>query len=90
MEFEPLGDRVLIGFTEEDGKTAGGIYIPDSAKEKSSKGKVEATGDRVRHLKPGYEVFIDQYSGTKITIEGIEYLIIKEKDILGIFSKEEK
>ena len=87
LRFKPLKDRVFVTYTEEADKTSGGIYIPDAAKERPQKGKVEAVGSEVKLLKVGQEVLFDKYSGTKIDIDGTDYLIIKEEDILGILEK---
>jgi chaperonin GroES len=86
VKFKPLKDRVFASYTEELSKTAGGLYIPDSAKEKPQSGKVEAVGDDVKSLKVGDKILFDRYSGSKINIDNIEYLIIKEEDVLGILS----
>ncbi len=86
-KFRPLKERVFVSYTEELEKTAGGIYIPDAAKEKPQKGKVEAIGSDVKQVKVGDIVLFDKYSGSKITIDNTEYLIVKEEDILGIFEK---
>jgi chaperonin GroES len=87
VKFKPLKDRVFVSYTEEADRTAGGIYIPDAAKEKSQKGKIEAVGGDVKTLKVGDEVLFDKYAGTKITFDGTDYLIVKEEDILGVFEK---
>lgn len=84
MKFKPLKDRVFISYSDETEKTAGGIYVPDTAKEKPQKGKVEAVGPEVKELKVGDTVFFDRYSGSKVNIDNNEYLIIKEEDILGV------
>lgn len=84
MKFKPLKERVFVSYTEEAEKTAGGIYLPDTAKEKPQKGKVEAVGSEVKEVKVGDIILFDKYSGSKINIEGTEYLILKEEDILGI------
>jgi chaperonin GroES len=84
VKFKPLKDRVFVSYTEELEKTAGGLYIPDSAKEKPQSGKVEAAGDEVKALKMGDKILFDRYSGSKINIDNKEYLIIKEEDVLGI------
>jgi chaperonin GroES len=86
VKFKPLKDRVFVSYTEELEKTAGGLYIPDSAKEKPQSGKVEAVGDDVKSLKVGDKILFDRYSGSKISIDNVEYLIIKEEDVLGILS----
>lgn len=86
MGFKPLGDRVLIKFTDEAEKTAGGIYIPETAKEKPQKGKVEAVGKDVEEVKVGDMVLFDKYSGSKIQMDDSDYLIVKEEEVLGIVS----
>ncbi len=83
--FQPLGDRIFVTYTEELERTSGGIYVPDSAREKPQRGTVEATGKDVNTLKVGDQVLFDKYSGTKIKIENEDCLILKEEDILGIF-----
>jgi chaperonin GroES len=84
MKFKPLKDRVFVKYSEEAEKTAGGIYIPESAKEKPQKGVIEAVGSEVKEIKVGDIILFDKYSGSKINIDNNEYLIIKEEDILGI------
>ena len=84
MKFKPLKDRVFVKYSEEAEKTAGGIYIPESAKEKPQKGVIEAIGSEVKEIKVGDIILFDKYSGSKINIDNNEYLIIKEEDILGI------
>ena len=85
VKFKPLKDRVFVTYSEEMEKTAGGIYIPEAAKEKPQKGRVEAIGGEVKSLKAGDTVLFDKYSGSKINIDGTDYLIVKEEDILGVF-----
>jgi chaperonin GroES len=84
MKFKPLKDRVFVKYSEEGEKTPGGIYIPDTAKEKPQKGAVEAVGSEVKEIKVGNTILFDKYSGSKVIIDNNEYLIIKEEDILGI------
>ncbi len=85
MKIRPLKDRVVIRYSEEqEEKTSGGIYVPDVAKEKPQKGTVEAVGAEVKEVKAGNQVLFDKYSGSKIKIDNIEYLIVKEEDLLGI------
>jgi chaperonin GroES len=86
MKFKPLKDRVFVSYSEEAEKTQGGLYIPDAAKEKPQKGKVEGIGDEVKSVKVGEVVLFDKYSGSKISMEGTEYLILKEEDILGVLT----
>ena len=83
-KFRPLKDRVFVSYTQELEKTAGGLYIPETAKEKPQTGKVEAVGDEVKQIKIGDTILFDRYSGSKINFDNIEYLIVKEEDILGI------
>lgn len=96
MKFKPLRDRVLVKYTEEAEKTAGGLYIPDTAKEKPQKGEVIAIGAgkvtddgklQPVSVKVGNIVLFDKYSGSKVTMDEVEYLIIREEDILGILEK---
>ena len=93
MKFRPLHDSVLVRRLDEDTKTAGGIIIPDSAKEKPSQGVVVATGAGVRgedgkiaplDVKAKDKVLFGKWSGSEVTIDGEELLIMKESDILGI------
>lgn len=85
MKIKPLKDRVVVKYSDETvEKTAGGIYVPDVAKEKPQKGVVEAVGSEVKELKKGNTVLFDKYSGSKYKLNDVEYLIIKEEDILGI------
>jgi chaperonin GroES len=93
MKIRPLQDRVIVKRIEEEGKTKGGIIIPDTAKEKPQEGKVIAVGKgKVTEegkvipldVKVGDKILFGKYSGTEIKIEGEEHLIMKEEDILGI------
>ncbi|MGQ0811152.1 MAG: co-chaperone GroES [Nitrospiraceae bacterium] len=84
--FQPLGDRVFITYTEEMDRTAGGIYVPDSAKEKPQRGVVQAIGKKVENVKVGDQVLFDKYSGSKLRVEDEDCLILKEEDILGVFT----
>jgi chaperonin GroES len=84
MGFKPLGEKVFVKFLEEMERTTGGIYIPDAAKEKPQRGKVEAVGKDVKEVKVGDIVLFDKYAGSKIKIDNDDYLTIKEEDILGV------
>ncbi|MBZ0158475.1 MAG: co-chaperone GroES [Alphaproteobacteria bacterium] len=85
MRIKPLKDRVVVKYSDEElEKTAGGIYVPDVAKEKPQKGTIEAVGSEVQEVKAGDKVLFDKYSGSKIKIDDTEYLIVKEEDLLGI------
>ena len=93
MSFRPLHDRVLVRRIDADEKTAGGIIIPDTAKEKPQRGEVIAVGAGLRtedgkllplDVKVGDEVLFGKWSGTEVKIDGEDLLIMKESDILGI------
>ena len=95
MKFRPLHDRVLVERIDEDEKTAGGIIIPDTAKEKPSEGKVVAVGSGTKtedgsvtplDEKSGDKILFGKWSGTEVTVDGKELLIMKESDVLGIIS----
>ncbi len=96
MKFRPLHDRVLVRRVKEEEKTKGGIIIPDTAKEKPQEGKVIAVGtgtvgdDNERiplDVKKGDTVLFGKWSGTEVTIDGEELMIMKESDILGVVEK---
>lgn len=93
MKFKPLHDRVLVRRIEEDAKSAGGIIIPDTAKEKPSEGKIIAVGSGAKaedgtitklDVKKGDSILFGKYSGSEVMIDGEELLIMRESDILGI------
>ena len=93
MNFKPLHDRVLVRRIEGEEKTAGGLIIPDTAKEKPSEGEIIAAGEGARKdsgelipmaVKPGDRVLFGKWSGTEVKIGGEDLLIMKESDILGI------
>ncbi|SDL08015.1 co-chaperone GroES [Paracoccus chinensis] len=93
MGFKPLHDRVLVRRVESDEKTKGGLIIPDTAKEKPAEGEVVAVGagarnedgDRIKlDVKEGDRILFGKWSGTEVTVDGKELLIMKESDILGI------
>ena len=93
MKFRPLHDRVVVTRIDAEGKTAGGIIIPDTAKEKPTEGEVIAVGPGGRDesgklipidLKEGDRVLFGKWSGTEVKIDGVEYLIMKESDIMGV------
>ena len=95
MALKPLHDRVLVRRVESDEKTAGGLIIPDSAKEKPAEGLIVADGEGARKdngeliamaVKEGDKILFGKWSGTEVTIDGEELLIMKESDILGILS----
>ena len=93
MKFRPLHDRVVVRRVEEDSKTAGGIIIPDTAKEKPMQGVVVSVGPGARdetgklvplEVKAGDQVLFGKWSGTEVKINGEDLLIMKESDILGV------
>ena len=95
MAFTPLHDRVLVRRVQSDEKTKGGLIIPDSAKEKPAEGEIVACGTGARKdsgeliamsVKTGDKVLFGKWSGTEVTIDGEELLIMKESDILGIIA----
>ncbi|MBR9768952.1 MAG: co-chaperone GroES [Paracoccaceae bacterium] len=95
MALKPLHDRVLVRRVESDEKTSGGLIIPDSAKEKPAEGVIVACGEGARKdsgeliamaVKAGDKVLFGKWSGTEVTVDGEELLMMKESDILGILS----
>ena len=95
MNIRPLHDRVIVKRKEAETKTASGIIIPDTAKEKPQEGEIFAVGKGIKRedgtivpldVKAGDKVLFGKYSGTEITIDGNEYLMMKEEDILAIIS----
>jgi chaperonin GroES len=97
MAFRPLHDRVLIRRVESEEKTAGGIIIPDTAKEKPMEGEVVAAGPGARgedgklqpmELKAGDRVLFGKWSGTEVKLEGEELIIMKESDIMGVIERD--
>jgi len=96
MKFRPLKDRLLVKYSDEPEKSSGGLFIPDTAKEKPQKGEVIAAGPgritddgklQKMDVNVGDVVLFEKYSGSKINIDNEEYLIIKEDDVLGIVEK---
>ena len=96
MEIRPLQDRIIVKRIEEEAKTKGGIIIPDSAQEKPREGEVIAVGTgkilengkkQLLEVKKGDKVLFSKYAGTDINIDGVEHLIMKEDDILGVIEK---
>lgn len=93
MKFKPLNDRVLVKRLESEEKTAGGLYIPDTAQEKPSKGEVVAVGPGktaedgkkvAMAVKAGDLVLFNKYAGTEIKLDGVDHLVMREDDILGV------
>jgi len=93
MKFKPLGDRILIKQLEAKEQTKGGIVIPDTVKEKPQEGEIIAVGEGKKNsegkvtplsLKVGDKVLYGKYSGTEVVIDGEDYLIVREEDVLGI------
>ena len=96
MKIRPLNDRIIVERMEEETKTAGGLIIPDTAKEKPQQGKIIAAGKGKKtedgkvlplDVKVGDKVLFGKYAGTEIKIEGKEYLMMREEDILGVVEK---
>ena len=96
MAFRPLHDRVLVRRVEEDARSAGGIIIPDTAKEKPQQGEVVATGTGARNekgdlvaldVKAGDRILFGKWSGTEVKLDGEELLIMKESDIMGVIEQ---
>ena len=96
MHFRPLHDRVLVRRIDAEEKTAGGIIIPDTAKEKPQEGEVVAAGPGARNeqgqlipidVNAGDRVLFGKWSGTEVKIDGQDYLIMKESDLLGVIEK---
>ena len=96
MKFRPLHDRVVVKRIDAEEKSAGGIIIPDTAKEKPSQGEVTTVGPGGRDetgklipldVKEGDRVLFGKWSGTEVKIDGVEYLIMKESDIMGILEE---
>ena len=96
MAFRPLGDRVLVRRVEEEEKTKGGIIIPDTAKEKPQEGEVIAVGPGARDetgkiqpldVKAGDRILFGKYTGSDIKIDGVEHLILREDEVLGVIEK---
>jgi chaperonin GroES len=97
MKFRPLHDRVVVKRIEAEEKTAGGIIIPDTAKEKPQQGEVVSVGPGGRDeagklipidVKPGDRVLFGKWSGTEVKLDGVEYLIMKESDIMGVLEEQ--
>ena len=96
MKFRPLQDRILVKRVDSEEKTAGGIIIPNSAQEKPQEGRVVALGNGKRlddgtlinvDLKKGDRILFGKYSGSEVTIDGEEHLILREDEILGVMEK---
>jgi len=96
MNLRPMQDRIIVKRVDEETKTAGGIFIPDTAKEKPQQGEVVAVGKGKKtedgkiipmDVKVGDKVLFGKYSGTEIKLEGQDYLIMREDDILGVVEK---
>jgi chaperonin GroES len=99
MKIRPLSDKVLVERVEAEAKTAGGIVLPDTAKEKPQRGRIVAVGEgklledgtrRAVQVKKGDLVLFTSYAGTEIKVEGKEYLIMDESDIMAVIEKSEK
>jgi chaperonin GroES len=96
MKIRPLQDRILVRRVEEEEKTKGGIIIPDSAKEKPIEGEVIAVGSgkvteegkvRALEVKAGDRILFGKYAGTEVKLDGVEHLILREEEVLGVIEK---
>ncbi len=94
-KLRPLSDRILVKRVEEETKTAGGLFIPDNAKEKPMQGHVIAVGNgkalpdgtvRTLDISVGDKVLFSKYSGTEVKVDGVDHLILREDDVLGILN----
>jgi chaperonin GroES len=97
MKFRPLHDRVVLKRIDAEAKTAGGIIVPDTAQEKPQQGEVIAVGPGARDdsgklipidVKVGDRVLFGKWSGTEVKIDGVEYLIMQESDVMGVLTEE--
>jgi chaperonin GroES len=97
VNLRPLGDRLVVEHVEQSDKTTGGVFLPDTAKEKPQEGKVLAVGSGRTldsgtklplDVKVGDRIIYSKYSGSEVKIDGKEYLIISEKDVLAVFTDE--
>ena len=97
MNLRPLGDRLVVEHVEQSDRTSGGVFLPDTAKEKPQEGKVLAVGSGRTldsgtklplDVKVGDRIIYSKYSGSEVKIDGKEYLIISEKDVLAVFTDE--
>ena len=95
MNLRPLGDRLVVEHVEQADKSAGGVFLPDTAKEKPQEGKVLAVGSGrtldngtklAMDVKAGDKIIFSKYSGSEVKIDGKEYLIVSEKDVLAVFT----
>ncbi len=96
MKLRPLHDRIVVTRVAEESKTAGGLYIPDSAKEKPARGKVIAVGEGKRDgdgkrialdVKKDDEVLFGKYAGTELKLDGKEHIVLREDDVLAVIEK---
>jgi chaperonin GroES len=95
VNLRPLGDRLVVEHVEQADKSAGGVFLPDTAKEKPQEGKVLAVGSGrtldngtklAMDVKAGDKIIFSKYSGSEVKIDGKEYLIVSEKDVLAVFT----
>jgi len=86
MNFKPLGDRILVKTVEEANTTASGIIIPDNAKEKPNRAEVVAISNEVEDVKVGDTVVYGKYSGTELTLDGTQYIVLEISDVLGVIA----
>lgn len=95
MKLRPLNDRILIKRVASETKTAGGLFIPETAKEKPQEGEVVAVGEgryldngkvRALEVKIGDKVFFRKYAGNEVTLDGVEHIILREEEVLAVFA----
>jgi chaperonin GroES len=84
VPIKPLGERIVAVYEEATTKTASGLYLPPNAKEKSQIAKVVAVGSEVKEVKADDRIIVREYATTDVKIDGVDYLIVKEEDVLGI------
>ena len=85
VKFQPLGSRIFISPIESDEVSVGGIFIPETAREKPKRGKVEAVGKDAKLVSVGDEVLYERYAGNKLVLDHVEYLVVKEDELMGVY-----
>ncbi|MCB9362689.1 co-chaperone GroES [Candidatus Woesearchaeota archaeon] len=85
MKLQPLGNRILVRRKESEEKTTGGIYIPDTAKEKNREGEVIAVSPAVKDVKKGDKILFESYAGSEVSVAGEKLVIMDIKDVIGVY-----